>query len=117
MAAILASCGSQGPTRLAIDAGYGNKGKTFHLRCSPAKGDVPDPAALCDTIGAHSGLMLWPRNTSVCTGDPMTSKAVAVHGVYRGKRVRMAVNECSLPEGFKAQRLWETGLPAPFGRR
>lgn len=94
LAMLAVGCGGRATgARLRIDLRAGAFGpRTFTVRCSPARGSAPNPAAICAALAKHGYLLKAVRGQdhSCPAGPPVTHVA----GTYRGHRVDATFSSC-----------------------
>jgi hypothetical protein len=67
----------------------GGTSRTFTLRCSPARGSIPQPAHACAVLRAHPSLVTSASN---CPSNDTGTKTVV--GVLNGRRVDVRFGGC-----------------------
>lgn len=112
LAAVAGGCGSGGnrhPTRLSIRADNDMARYDFTLRCSPAAGSAPDPAALCATLTQQP--MLVETKPGFDHSCPF-NRDVHLNGLFEGRRINTFLSVCRFgTEGLANQ--WMNLLHVP----
>jgi hypothetical protein len=95
---LAAGCGSGGSslprTHVTLTALNTNVGMAvFHLDCSPAGGDVADPAATCAALAADPRLVTAPKPYT-CLGGPSSWFDMTISGRLGGKPVHESFATC-----------------------
>jgi hypothetical protein len=93
---IAAGCGGTTPPRtqltmLAINTSVGRA--LFRLDCSPAGGDLANPAAACAALAKQPELVTRPEPFA-CAGGPFSWWDVTIAGRLNGKAMRRAFSTC-----------------------
>jgi len=80
-------------------AGPGSVGKRFTLRCEPAGGSFPDPAAICAQLPKlRSILSPQPHRHVMCPMILADARTYVVHGTLLGQQVHESIADggCTL---------------------
>lgn len=73
-----------------IDRGHG---KTTHwtLRCAPAGGTAPNPAAMCKTLFGSKETFILPKRHIMCPMIMVSGKQIIVDGTWFGQKVHRVI--------------------------
>jgi hypothetical protein len=92
-------------TALNIVAVNPNVGRAlFHLRCAPARGDLPDNATACAALASMPTLVRSPK-PFVCWGGTTSWWDIMISGRLDGQRIRRTVSTCWTPQMATIDRL------------
>jgi hypothetical protein len=100
LAVALVGCNghSRGTTDLRIVALNPSIGRSeFQLACSPASGDVPQPATSCRAIADQPRLITSPKPFT-CMGGPFSWWEIRINGHLNGRPVNRTVSTCWTPQ-------------------
>ena len=91
LAAAATGCGGHSTaTRLKIEVSDRSSTRAYHLRCEPAGGSAPEPAAICRALRREPRLLVGgPALDHSCPGG--NYEAFRVSGTYRGFPVEAVV--------------------------
>jgi hypothetical protein len=80
---------------LAVNSYVGRS--VFHLDCTPAGGDLPDPARACAAL-AHSPQLISEPKPFVCGGGTFSWWDVTISGRLNDKPIRRTFSTCWTPQ-------------------
>jgi hypothetical protein len=105
--AVIAACGTTpapgtagsgsggGPSKaslqITVETGAGHATKHWTLRCDPAGGTHPNPAAACRALTALKDPFAPPKAGQSCPNVMANGKAIVFKGVWHGQKVSRTI--------------------------